>query len=486
MNFVKFQLVIILILSVWISQTFSQPILSLEQALDIATEKSPDMQTARLNLERNQHLLQAEKASLKSQFALSLTPYSYSKDRRFNSLFNLWNNEEIRQSSGIFAISQRLKWTDGTIQLINRTSWQEAYSEFQQTESRTTFNNNLYLSFEQPLFTYNRTKLTYKQLELNLENAQLNYAMQKLQIEKRVTQSFFDLFYQQQNLEIRREEARNNEESYIIIKNKVEAGISAKEELYQAELNLANSHSSVASAEIDLESSKDDLKDILGISLFEEIEVVAEVEHREIPVDLDQALRHGMESRMELRQSEISIQNALDELTQTSAQNEFKGNLSVSYGIIGNTEKFKSMFDDPTQNQEISVSLEIPLFDWGEKESRIKAQETSIEQTYIDYASLENQIIIGIRQAVRQVNYQLLQIDIRKKNVKNAQLTYDLNLERYKNGDLTSKLLGDYQTQLSLEKLGLLQAQIQYRLALLDLKIQSLWDFGKQRAVINY
>jgi outer membrane protein TolC len=485
MKILKFGLIFLLVLFSGTRQTFGQHILALNQALEIATEKSPDMQTAGLSLERNQHLLQAEKAALKSQFALSLTPYNYSKDQRFNTLFNLWNTEEMRQSSGILAMTQRLKWTDGTVKLINRTSWQEASSEFQQTESKTTFNNNLYLSFEQPIFTYNQTKLTYKQLELNLENAQLNYAMKKLQIEKQVTQYFYDLFYQQQSLEITREEAKNNAASYNIIKNKVEAGISAQEELYQAELNLANSHSSVANAEIEVENAKDNLKDILGISLYDEVEVLAEVEHREIPVNLAQALKQGLETRMELRQAEINIQNELDEMTRTSAQNEFKGNLNVSYGIIGTHEKFNDIFADPTQNQQIEVSLEIPLWDWGEKKSRIKAQETSIKQTHIDYSNQENQIIIGIRETVRQVNYQLLQIDIRKKNVKNAQLTYDLNLERYKNGDLSSKLLGDYQTQLSREKLGLLQAQIQYRLALLDLKIQSLWDFETQHPVLK-
>lgn len=480
--------IVLMVLLFFFSTTqpsMSQHILALNQALEIATEKSPEMQSARLSLERNQHLLQAEKAALKSQLALSLTPYNYSKDRRFNSLFNIWNTEELQQTSGVFAITQRLKWTDGTVRLINRASWQEASSEFQQTESKTSFNNNLYFSFEQPIFTYNQTKLTYKQLELNLENAQLNYAMKKLQIEKQVTQYFYNLFYQQQSLEITNEETRNNEESYQIIKNKVEAGISAQEELYQAELNLANSHSSVANAEIEVESAKDNLKDILGISLYDEIEVVAEVGHREIPVDLAQALKQGLETRMELRQAEINIQNSLDEMTRTSAQNEFKGNLNLSYGIIGTNEKFDAIFDDPTQNQQIAVSLEIPLWDWGEKKSRIQAQETSIKQAHIDYSNQENQIIIGIRETVRQVNYQLLQIDIRKKNVKNAQLTYDLNLERYKNGDLTSKLLGDYQTQLSREKLGLLQAQIQYRLSLLDLKIQSLWDFETRQPVIR-
>ncbi|NIA31370.1 MAG: TolC family protein, partial [Actinobacteria bacterium] len=76
-------------------------------------------------------------------------------------------------------------------------------------------------------------------------------------------------------------------------------------------------------------------------------------------------------------------------------------------------------------------------------------------------------------------------IEIARQNIKNAQLTYDINLERYKNGDLTSMDLNLYQTQLSEQKLGLVEALINYKLALLDLKIKSLWDFEKNCAVLK-
>jgi outer membrane protein TolC len=188
---------------------------------------------------------------------------------------------------------------------------------------------------------------------------------------------------------------------------------------------------------------------------------------------------------MELRQDQIQLQSALAELTRTSALNEFKGNITISYGIVGTNEVFREVYADPTQNQKFSISLEIPLWDWGEKQARLKAQEANIQQQKLALSQTENSIVIGIRRAYRNLTNQVAQIEIARVNVKNAQLTYDINLERYKNGDLTSKDLGYYQNQLSREKLGLIQALIQYRLALLDLKIQSLWDFERDQAVLE-
>jgi outer membrane protein TolC len=70
-----------------------------------------------------------------------------------------------------------------------------------------------------------------------------------------------------------------------------------------------------------------------------------------------------------------------------------------------------------------------------------------------------------------------MQIDISRKSERNAKLTYEINLERYKNGDLTSKDLGQYQSQLSQAKINLANSLINYKLELLNMKIQSLWDF---------
>jgi len=75
------------------------------------------------------------------------------------------------------------------------------------------------------------------------------------------------------------------------------------------------------------------------------------------------------------------------------------------------------------------------------------------------------------------------QIEIAKQNVTNAQLTYDLNLEKYKNGDLTGMDLNIYQNQLSEKQLSYTNSLISYKLELLNLKIQTLYDFEKKTPV---
>jgi outer membrane protein TolC len=454
-----------------------------EDAMEIARENSPDYIQARLNLERQQELLKAQEASLKSKFNLTLEPIYYSRERTFQTLFG-WNTTEIKSSSGVLSISQPILWTDGTIALQNEFGWRDSFSDFQQDRTKT-FSNNLYLSFNQPLFTYNRTKLALEEVELDLENAYLNYRIQGLLLEQRVAQYFYTAFQNKLRVQVAEEEYNNTQTSYGIIKNKVDAGLAAKEELYQAELNLLSSKSQLQNSRVEQERSLDQLKQLLGISLSEEINILSDISLRRVEVNLDKALEHGQKSRLELKQKNIDINLAKGNLLRSSATNEFKGNINLSYGIIGNDENIKDIYQVPTKNQNVRLSIDVPIWDWGERESRMNAAEKSVKSSELNLEDEKKDIMINIRNAYRNLQNQVLQIDMAEQNVKIAQLTYDINLERYENGDLTSMDLNLFQTQLSEKKMDLVNSKINYKLALLDIKIQSLWDFEKMEPVMK-
>ncbi len=456
--------------------------ITLENAMDIAEENSPDIKRTRYNLIRSQENLNAQRASLKSNFSLTIDPLEYSNDREFNDFFSTWNDQEVIRSSGSFTIAQPIVATDASVSLTNRLSWQDVTSEYNNAQS-TGFNNNLYLNINQPIFTYNRTKMNIKELELALENSQLNYAIQRLMMERQVAQYFYTVYQQQESLEIAKEAYENMQNSYTIIRNKVDAGLSAREELFQAELNLATSRSDYENSVVSLENAKDDFKLQIGMSLYDEIIVITNVSVDTVDVDIAMAIDNGLANRMELRQREIDIENAEFGLIQTKALNEFKGDVNLSVGLFGDNENIGNLFDSPRSNQSVALSFTIPLWDWGEKKSRIKSSEISIETQKLTMLEEENDIIINIRKVYRNLINLKNQITIAEQNVKNAELTYDLNLERYENGDLTGLDLNLYQEQLSDKKLALTNALISYKLELLNLKIQTLYDFEKNKSV---
>ena len=463
----------------------AQIAMTLEKAFEIASVNSPDIRTSMMNLDRAKLNLLAQRAALKSRFSLDLNPISYSKNRSFDSRLSKWYTNESFSTMGTFRVSQPIVWTDGTLSLVNSFGWQDNKSELSNgTNENKAFQNNLYLSLSQPIFTYNRSKMNLKQLELDLENAMLSYALQQLSLERNITSSFYNVYMAQSNLTITEDAYKSALQSYEIIKNKVEADLSAKDELFQAELNLSTALSSVEDAKVTLDNSKDQLKQRLGIPLDEDFSVFTEVNVEKVNFSLGSAVDNAMNSRLELRQREITTEQLEFQMIQTKALNEFKGDINLSIGIMGENEAFGNIYEHPTQNPRVAVSFSVPIFDWGERKARIKAQETAMKINSLQTEEEVKSIEMDIRQTYRSLENDYRQIEIAKQSVTNAQLTYDLNLERYRNGDLSGMEMSQFENQLSSKKISLVQAMINYKIDLLNMKILTLYDFDANRTIM--
>jgi len=460
-----------------------QELFTLEKIMDIAYENSPDIKKSKLSLIRSQANLAAQRAAMKSQISFNTNPFEFDNNRRFDDFNQEWYTNRKFNSNGAFSIAQPIVATDGTVSLSNTFGWQSNAKN--EEAAINAFSNNLQLRLDQPIFTYNKKKMDLQELELNLENSTLNYALQKLNIEKQTTEYFYNLYQKQRSLDIAKEELENQQKSHDLTKNKVDAGLMPQEEYWQAQLNLASAKSKVYNAEVSLANAKDYLKQIIGMPLDKDIMILANVDTKPVDIPLQAAISYAKDQRMELRQAEINIEEATFSLITAKATNEFKGNVSLAVGLFGDNKEFAKVYSSESiqDNESVAISFAVPIYDWGERKERIKAAEATMESSELDMTNELINIEMKIRQVHRNLKNLLLQIEIAELSVQNAVRTYDINLEKYENGDLTSMDLSRFQEQLSDEKNNLTNSIIDYKLELLNMKIQTLWDFEKDASI---
>jgi len=195
-------LLIVVLMNLLKFNGLSQNGVTLEQALTTAESNSPTILKTRLSLIRSQENLNAQNDALKSKFALSVSPVTYSQDRAFNSSFSDFNTTKDLQSSGSFTVVQPFLPTDATITLSDNFSYTNNIYNEKFPTAGVAYNNDLSIQLNQPLFTYNHTKLNLKTLQLQLETAQLNYAIQLLAMEQSVSQAFYAVYQAQQSMDI--------------------------------------------------------------------------------------------------------------------------------------------------------------------------------------------------------------------------------------------------------------------------------------------
>lgn len=476
--------VLFLLLFFTVRYSEAQQVLTLDKALELAYEHNPSLVQTRYSLEESELNLKVQRASLRSQFSLNVSPFRYTRNNVYDSYNSTWYTSETKRSGGTLGITQPVRWTDGTISLVNEFEWQDATNK-NKAQNNKSFNHDLSLRIEQPLFTYNRTRMRLKELELNLENARLNYEMRRLSLEKSVTSAYYNIYKVQKDLSITRDQYNNQKQNFEIIRRKSEAGLVKREEFYQARMNMASAEASVYSQEISLESVKDQFKLLIGLPLEEDILVLPDLELPVVNVDMNQAVSYGLEKRMELRQKEITLEKDVFDIIRAKAENEFKGNISVRVGLNALDEKLNRMYDKPTDNEQIGVSLTIPLIDWGAKKARVKSSELGREADELSLEEEKRTIVANIRDICRNLPVLLRQTEIRKENVENAEMTYRIQEGKYRDGNLSGMELLQYQNQLTQARQMYTNAVINYKVELLNLKIQTLWNFETGEPVVD-
>jgi len=458
----------------WSSTLFSQDLLTLSKALEIAALNSPDLKQYALSLERSQESLKSQEAALKSDFDLSLTPLSYSNQLKYDDTPNGdgWYNVQQSTSSGKLSISQPILLTDATVGLSNYFSWQDA-------NGNQSFYNNLTLSIDQPLFSHNEQKMSLKEVELDVENAELDYALQKLSMELSITSQFYSVYQKQMQLLIYQDQLSNQQKNHTIVEQKVKAGLMELQELYQSEVNVISSETTLESYQVSFQDAKDEFCLLLGTGFDYDFIAVLNVQTDSVVIDQAAAIERSIQVAIELRQREIDLEIAELSLLQTMDNNSFSANLSLQMGLSGQNEYLQDIYSKATNNKGVSISLEVPIWDWGKRKANIRYSEIGLEKQELYLLEDRNDIELTIRQLHRSLVSLYHQIEKAEKNVRNAQLTYDTNLERFRKGKISGMELQLYQTQLSSKKMTQTSAIINYKIELLNMKIQTLYDWEK-------
>ena len=216
------------------------------------------------------------------------------------------------------------------------------------------------------------------------------------------------------------------------------------------------------------------------MSLDEDIAILFDNNIPTVDVNINDAVKYALDQRMEIRQKQITLEQDVFSIIRTKAESEFKGDLSVRVGMDALAGKVKNMYDKPTDNEEVGVTLTIPIFDWGAKKAKVKSSQLAMESDEISLEEQKKEIVIDVRNLPTLIR----QIEIKKKSIENAERTYEINLEKYRNGNLTGMDLQQFQNQLTTAKQDYTSAIISYKIELLNLKIQTLWDFETHKSYL--
>ena len=174
--------------------------MTLDRMVDLSLSNSFRIRNLNLSIERTRHRLGAEEARLKTNVSLNLSApeYESSADPRWNS--TLGRNEIIHETTrrweGTLSIRQPVILfgypTNGYLSLNNRVYRYSQISNDGSSDLR--YYNRYFVRYTQPLFQPNSLKNDLEEAQLDLENSELDFYGDVVEIVDDLSGDYFDLF----------------------------------------------------------------------------------------------------------------------------------------------------------------------------------------------------------------------------------------------------------------------------------------------------
>jgi outer membrane protein len=142
------------------------------------------------------------------------------------------------------------------------------------------------------------------------------------------------------------------------------------------------------------------------------------------------------------------------------------------------------LFSDYGVTRGGTLTLSIPLFDWGSNSLDIQSARILHTNAVHSFENTEQQIRLEISDLVSRIQLAESRIQLLEKVVAVAEKGYAISLERFKTGTASRNDLAQSQQRLTNAKLNNLNALIDYQIAIADLRRRTLWDF-EQKEPIN-
>ena len=477
----KFTFKTIFFFILFINFAFAQKILTLQDALSIAMDKSYAVKSAELNLLSSQKNLEAAKLGLMTSINMQFNIPSYSRtlSSQFNPLTGTQQFFDYGYTTydGSLNFVQPIIFTNGTFTLTGDIWKRSQFSSGQQIPN--DYYSNLSLSLQQPLFTFNSLKASLTRAEISLEKAQRNYTSASKDIIYNVTAGFYQLYKAKKNVEIAEEKVQQTESSYNTAQNKFKAGLIAEVESLQLEIDLASSRNDLLSAKRTLEESKNDFKILIGLKLSDSIDVVAQLDYKPVDVNLDAAIDYALSNRNELKNAEADIDLSKLSVDEINSQGNISAMLSANYGINKDENRLQDIFHDFDGSRSVTFTVSVPVLDWGKNKRQVESAEANLNLYKLSFENQKQEIRKEIIEVVDNLNSAKARVETLSKSVELAQKSYDISLARFQAGTITSFDLQQMQLRLTDAKTNSLNALIDYKLALADLDRKTLHDFEK-------
>ena len=403
--------------------------LTLQQAIDIAQENSPEAQAARHTYRAAYWNYRFFRANYLPSITLSSAP---TLNREINKITqpdgtNLFIKQDQLSADLSLKINQNIWFTGGSLFVKSTT---QRIDEFE--EDNTAYNTQpVVIGYEQALFGYNSLKWNRRIEPLRYREARKAYAEAMELVASQTSTLFFNLATAQSNLDIATSNYASADTLYRYAEGRYNIGTITENEMLQLEINKLTEETNMMNANIEVEDEMQSFRSFLGINREVNLRVLPEDKIPRFEIPLQEALEFAFQNSPEPETYKRLQLESRSALASAKANAGLKADLYVQFGLSQTGNKFADSYRNPLNQQYASISISLPILDWGRGKGRIRVARSNVDLVDTQTEQGIKDFELNVCKMVRQFNLQAYRVTVAAKTDRTAERRYDVARRLY-------------------------------------------------------
>ena len=376
-------------------------VLSLEQTIALAADSSLEAFRSKNLYLSGYWEFRNFKAERLPSLTLNITPAEYYRDitKRYDSELDIdeYRKQQYFFAGGDLTIKQNFDLLGGSFYIDTDLGYMRYFGD-------NTYNQftsiPIRIGYSQGLIGYNPFRWERKIEPLKFEKAKKELLYNLEEVSEQATGYFFQLAMAKVEYDMAKENVANSDTLYRTGRERHKIAAISQADLLTLRLDAINARNTLQNADIALKRAMFSLASYLNFDKNTEIRLRLPSRPRAVEIPVDEALALARENNPKFLEVKQGILEAEQEVDKTRKETLFNAKLNASIGFNQVSSRFRDVYKDPLRQDLVSISLSIPLVDWGVRKgkhniakSNLNVMRISGRQTEI---SLEEDVIMTI------------------------------------------------------------------------------------------
>ena len=417
------------------SQTMASDVLTLEESIDIALERSLAVLSADEEIKAKEFEERSAKADFYPKLSTSYTYTYLDKDTVDDAKSTMW------------------VWIPPTGPHVSK-----------EVSPLKTDNYQFSITATQPLFTGWRLSMSRDLASLGVDTAKIQKVSTIQDLVFEVKAAYFAILKAEKLQNVATRAVEQLEAHLAVAQAFYDEGIIAKNELLQTEVQMAQARQDLISATHGVLLSKSLFNKLLRRGLTKPVRIKDILDYTPVRLRLDEAVEKAVLNRSEIQ--EVSLNAVAAEKTVKLTKSSYYPSVTFIGNYSRDTDELflSAVTGEDPDIWTITLQGEWIFWEWGKKRHDVAAARARLAKARNLLIEIKDNIHLEVQAAYLSLKEAERNIQVSKKAVVQAEENYRMNEERYKQQVATSTDVLDAQTLLT-------QAQANHFNALSDYNI---------------